>query len=135
MKDDKDKALRGAYIANIEMFLVRVILQWLQYGMTLPSELHLQLGADAKSDLPITTGKVWSLWIRLANLAGRVPPQSPRRAVIVAVVLGSDRHDRLERFIRHTDLQAQILRIQQGLKLSDKDTIAVNMTCVGDLPR
>src|SRR5262249_34667872 len=120
---------------NVEKFVGRIMRQWLQFGLTLQSELHLQLGADAKSDLPIRHGggKVWSLWLRLANLQGSVPLQSPRRAVILAVLLGSDRHARLRMFLSRTDLIVQISHLQSGLVL-DGHRVTIHMTCVGDLP-
>ena len=138
LKDYKDKRLRGAYVGNASALISRVLEQWLLYGCSLPASgrLHFQLGADAKSELPIREGhgKVWSLWLRLVNIGGPLAPQTPRRAVIVAVVFGSDSHGRLQQFLANSDVPAQISRMtSEGIQVGSQ-RFAVDFTCTGDLP-
>lgn len=136
-RDKEGKRLRGAFVRGSRYFIQRVIEQWLDHGCSLPQskELHLQFGADAKSELPIREGrgKVWSLWVRLANLDSRIPLQSARRAVIIAVVLGSEKHARLAAFLEQTDVPAEMKRMRAGLDIRG-ERILVRMTGVGDLP-
>lgn len=137
VRDPENKKVRGASVSLLSVFVQRLLAQWLSHGCTLPDRaIHLQLGADAKSELPIREGrgKVWSLWLRFANLIGPIPLQSPRRAVIVCVLLGSDTYPRIKAAIDSTDIVSELRTMRDnGLRNGDV-MVPVTFTAVGDLP-
>ena len=140
-KASADKAiwLNGLWLARPGLLLSAVLQRILQSAPDLvqPARLHLQIGLDGKPETGLTAsgGKVFSIWIRFANVNCHLLPQSLRRAVPIAVLAGGDYSTKIRLFLSHIGASDMISEIQRdGLRLDNGRHFPVFFTVVGDLP-
>ena len=105
-------------------------------GREQPDKLHLQIGLDGKGDtgLSVGGGKVFSVWIRFANINCLLEPQSYRRGCCIGAFAGKDKARSIRAFLHTGQFNQRLRAIERSGLTVDGVLRKVQFSLVGDLP-